>query len=93
MTKTLIGQETPDFLAHCQASTTGNPILERIKDRGAEAVLAIYRLVKNGLVHALDNQAVIQSAAQSRQILADFAAVVGNNVSITFLDDTIFVCG
>jgi hypothetical protein len=90
---TLAPQEMPDFLSHCQASTTGNPVLEQIRDRGADAVLAIFRLVKNGLVHALDNQAVLQSAAQARQILADIAVTVGNSVSVTFIGDTIFVCG
>jgi hypothetical protein len=90
---TVAREEVPDFLSHCQASSTGNPMLEQIKDRGADAVLAIFRLVKNGMVHAIDNQAVLQSAGQSRQILADFASVVGNNLSITFLGDTIFVCG
>jgi hypothetical protein len=36
-----------DFLAHCQASTTGNPLLEQIRDRSSEAALAIFRLCKN----------------------------------------------
>jgi len=86
-------EDSPQFLAHCQASATGNPMLEQIRDRGADTVLAIYRLVKNALVHAIDNRAVTQAAAQSRQILADFAALVGNTASVTFLGDTIFVCG
>jgi hypothetical protein len=85
--------EVADFLSKCQASTTGNPVLEQIRDRGADAVLAMFRLVKNGFVHALDNQAVLQSAGQARQIFCDFSAMVGSNVSITFLGDTIFVCG
>ncbi|MBM4361284.1 MAG: hypothetical protein FJ104_01295 [Deltaproteobacteria bacterium] len=86
-------QAQRDFLAECQASTTGNPILEQIRDRGSDAVLALFRLVKNALVHAIDNRAVTTTAAQSREILSGFAGMVGSNASVTFLGDTIFVCG
>ncbi len=82
-----------DFLAHCQASSTGNPVLEKIRDRGAETVLAVFRLVKNAIVHAVDNRAVTQTAANSAEILRDFSAMVGQTVSLTFIGDTIFVCG
>jgi hypothetical protein len=86
-------EETRDFLSQCQVSTTGNPVLEQIRDRGAEAVLSVFRLVKNAIVHAIDNQAVLQAASQASQILAGFSAMVGNHVSVTFAGDTIFVCG
>jgi hypothetical protein len=82
-----------DFLSHCEAANAGNPVLERIRERGAEAILAVFRLVKNAFVHAIDNRAVTQTAAQSAEIIAGFAATVGQNVSITFIGDTVFVCG
>jgi hypothetical protein len=75
------------------ASTTGNPLLERIRDRSAEATLAVYRLVKNVLVHAIDNDAVVSTAEQSAEILSGFAAEVGGSATITFVEDTVFVCG
>lgn len=84
---------TQDFLAHCVATTTGNPLLERIRDRSSEATLAIYRLAKNALVHAIDNDAVVQTVEQSHKTLCDFAAQIGSGVTLTFADDTIFVCG
>ena len=90
---TVTAEISRDFLAKCVVATTGNPVLEQIRDKGADALLAIFRLSKNALIHAVDNQAVIQSAAQSQRILAEFSAVVGGNVSVTFLQDTIFVCG
>jgi hypothetical protein len=82
-----------DFLAHCVASTTGNPLLERIRDRSAEATLAVYRLAKNAMVHAIDNDAVVTTAEQSAEILSGFAAEVGGAATITFVEDTVFVCG
>ncbi len=81
------------FLAACSAQTSGNPMLESIRDRSAECVLAVYRLVKNALVHAIDNEAVLTTAEQSAQIIDSFADEVGVGVTITFSGDTIFVCG
>jgi hypothetical protein len=82
-----------DFLAHCVASTTGNPLLERIRDRSSEATLAVYRLVKNALIHAIDNDAVVSTAEQSAEILSGFASEVGGSATVTFVEDSVFVCG
>jgi hypothetical protein len=82
-----------DFLAHCVAATTGNPLLEEIRNRSAEAVLAVYRTIKNALVHAIDNDAMRQTAQQSAEILRGFAQEVGSGAVITFAGDTVFVCG
>lgn len=86
-------RENVDFLSLCVASRTGNPILEQIREHSAEAVLAIYRLVKNALVHALDNDAVTETVAQSCDILVRFAAEVGTGATVTFVEDTVFVSG
>ncbi len=82
-----------DFLAHCVAQTTGNPLLEEIRDRSADAALAVFRLAKNALVHAIENDAMVATAEQSRSVLANFTGEIGTGVVVTFLDDTVFVCG
>ncbi|HEX7480906.1 MAG TPA: hypothetical protein VF331_24100 [Polyangiales bacterium] len=82
-----------DFLAACKASDSRNKSLEEIRDKGAEVILAIFRMLKNSLVHAIDNKAVQMTVKDSHQIITDFAATVGGYVSITYVDDTIFVCG
>jgi hypothetical protein len=82
-----------DFLAHCVAATTGNPLLEQIRDRSSEAALAVFRLAKNALVHAIDNEAVVQTVQQSHEILAAFSREVGSGVTLTYAGDTVFVCG
>jgi hypothetical protein len=82
-----------DFLAECRASDSRNQALEDIRDKGAEVILAVFRLLKNSLVHAVDNQAVVLTARETQAFMRDFAAMVGGYVSITFVDDTIFVCG
>src|SRR6185295_10215088 len=82
-----------DFLPHCVASTTGNPLLEQIRDQSSHVVLAVYRLVKNALVHAIDNSAMLETAAQSAEILQGFAAEVALAPTLTFADDSVFVCG
>jgi hypothetical protein len=82
-----------DFLAGCVPATTGNPILEQVRDRGANAALALYRLVKTAMVHSADNQALLQTATQSQEVLSDFAAAIGNSVSITFAGDSVFANG
>jgi HD-GYP domain-containing protein (c-di-GMP phosphodiesterase class II) len=82
-----------DFLAHCVAATTGNPLLEQIRDKSSEAALAVFRLVKNALVHAIDNEAVVQTIQQSHEILTGFSREVGSSVTLTYAGDTVFVCG
>ncbi len=85
--------EKTAFLAACKATDSRNKALEEIRDKGAEVILAIFRLVKNALVHALDNKAVLTTVKESHAIITDFANIVGGYVSITYVDDTIFVCG
>jgi hypothetical protein len=81
------------FLAACKASDSRNKALEEIRDKGSEVILAVFRLVKNSLVHALGNKAVLTTAKETHSIITDFASIVGGYVSITYVDDTIFVCG
>ncbi len=81
------------FLARCVAGTSGNAAVEIIRERGTEAVLAIYRLVKIGLIHAFENDAVGQTLDQTLAILQEFAGLAGDRVTVTFADDTVFVCG
>jgi hypothetical protein len=78
------------FLAACKATDSRNKALEEM---GAEVILAAFRMFKNSLVHAIENRAVAQTITESHTIIIDFAAIVGGQVSITFVDDTIFVCG
>ena len=82
-----------DFLAQCKASDSRNKSLEEIRDKGSEVILAAFRMLKNSLVHAIDNKAVVLTVKESHTIMHDFAAMVGGYVSITFVDETIFVCG
>ncbi|HEX2676008.1 MAG TPA: hypothetical protein VHM19_05195, partial [Polyangiales bacterium] len=60
---------------------------------GAEVILAVFRMLKNSLVHAIDNKAVQMTVKESHAIISDFAVTVGGYVSITYVEDTIFVCG
>ena len=53
----------------------------------------MFRLLKNSLVHALGNKAVLTTVKETFNIISDFASIVGGHVSITYVDDTIFVCG
>lgn len=82
-----------NFLAACKATDSRNKALEEIRDKGAEVILAIFRLVKNSLVHALGNKAVQTTVKETHGIITDFASIVGGYVSITYVEDTIFVCG
>lgn len=86
-------KDKTDFLAACKASDSRNKALEQIRDRGADVILAVFRLLKNALVHAVGNQAVAVTVRDTHAILTEFANIVGGYVSITFVDDTIFVCG
>jgi HD-GYP domain-containing protein (c-di-GMP phosphodiesterase class II) len=82
-----------DFLAACRATDSRNKALEEIRDKGSEVILAIFRLLKNSLVHALGNKAVQTTVKEAHGIIGDFASIVGGYVSITFVDETIFICG
>lgn len=68
-------------------------IVERIRAKSAEILLAVYRIVKNGLVHSVDNAAMRDAGAQGAAVLAGFAAELGGPVTVSFFGDTIFVCG
>jgi hypothetical protein len=86
-------QPNREFIARCVSGTTANPVLEQIREKGAEALLCVFRLIKIAQVHAAENDAVKRTVEQSHKILVDFAGVVGGVVSLTFSDDTVFVCG
>ena len=85
--------EQGEFLARCVAGTSGNDALEQIRDKGADALLALYRLVKIARIHAFENDAVIRTIDQSYGILSEFAELAGGTASFTFVEDSIFVCG
>ena len=55
--------------------------------------MALYRVVKNMLVHNAENEAVVQTLEMSHRILTDFGQLVGNKITVTFVYDTIFVSG
>jgi hypothetical protein len=82
-----------DFLAACKASDSRNKALEEIRDKGSEVILSLFRMLKNSLVHAIGNKAVQMTVKETHGILSDFASTVGGYVSVTYVDDTIFVCG
>jgi hypothetical protein len=86
-------QDRVEFLAACKATDSRNKSLEEIRDKGADVILAIFRLLKNSLVHALGNKAVQTTVKETHGIVSDFASIVGGYVSITYIEDTIFVCG
>jgi hypothetical protein len=67
-----------DYLAYCDAKTMGNPVLKEIRDRGADVVT---------------NEAVVRAVEQCRETLTGFAAITGGPVSVTFADQTVFLCG
>jgi len=86
-------EEKTQFLAACKATDSRNKALEEIRDKGSEVILAMFRMLKNSLVHALGNKAVQVTVKDTHGIVSDFASIVGGFVSITFVDDTIFICG
>src|SRR5262245_26766909 len=85
--------ESRDFLVRAVAASRGNPLLERIRDKGAECLMAVYRVVKIALLHSIDNQAVARTVEPAHEILRDMASTVGAPATITYVGDTIFVCG
>jgi hypothetical protein len=84
---------TEDYLSTGAEGFSGNPHAERIIERSAEALMGVYRVIKNMLVHDPDNEAVVQTLEMSHRILIDFGQLVGNRITITFVFDTIFVSG
>jgi len=81
------------FLQRAVAGAAGNAAVEVIRERGTEAVLAIYRLVKIGLIHSFENDAVGQTLDQTLTILREFSGLAAGAVTVTFAEDTVFVCG
>jgi hypothetical protein len=49
--------------------------------------------VKTALVHASDNAALRDAANRCAALLASFAAEIGGPISLSFLGDTVFICG
>jgi hypothetical protein len=86
-------QDGRSFLDRCVAGSSANAAVEMIRERGTEAVLAVYRLVKIGLIHSFENDAVGQTLDQTLAVLHEFSGIAGGSVTITFVDDTVFVCG
>lgn len=85
--------ERGSFLVHAVTLSTKNVALERIRDRGADVVMAVYRLVKTAFVHALENQAVAAAVTSLGTTVRDFAASTGGAAVVTFVGDTVFVSG
>jgi hypothetical protein len=74
---------TEDYLSTGAEGFSSNP----------EALLALYRIIKNMLVHDAENEAVVQTLEMGHRILTDFGQLVGNKITVTFVYDTIFVSG
>ena len=49
--------------------------------------------MKIGLIHSFDNDAVGKTLDQTRSVLQEFSGLAGGAVTVTFADDTVFVCG
>jgi hypothetical protein len=81
------------FLSYCVPRTIGNPMLRQIHAHGAGVVTAVFRLVKNVMIHAPTNEAVTKAVEQLGAALKEFSAMTGGPTSITFTKDTVFVCG
>lgn len=82
-----------DFLTPCTSSNLSNPVLEEVQARAAEVVLSIHRLAKISLVHAMNNEAVSSRIATTHATLSSFTASIAGVANVTFIQDTIFVCG
>jgi len=92
--ESLYGGGQLDFLDLCAAAGTSNPALEEIQQRSSEVVLAVFRLAKIVVVHAIDNDAVRKIVNNTHEILTTFSGLVGESVTITFVqEESIFVCG
>jgi hypothetical protein len=84
---------TVDFLTPCTSVSLSNPVLEQIQARAAEVVLAVHRIARISLVHAMNNEAVSATIATSHKLLTAFMASIAADASVVFIHDTIFVCG
>ena len=68
---------TEDYLSTGAEGFSGNPHAERIIERSSDALMAVYRVCKNMLVHDADNEAVQQTLELAHKILADFGRLFG----------------
>ncbi len=84
---------TEDYLSTGAEGFESNPHAERIIEGSAQVVLAVYRVCKNMLVHAADNEAVVTTLQTSHEQILEFAGLVGTRVTVTFVYDTVFVSG
>lgn len=82
-----------EFLSLCVASRTGNPMLEEVRERGASVLMAVYRLIKNAMVHAVNNDALLRGAADVEKVVRGFSESTGAMVTLTYHRESIFVCG
>ena len=65
----------------------------QLHEQGAQAITSLHRLVRTALMHAIDNDAVKQSALTAERSIGGLAAVVSGNAAFTFVHDMVFVCG
>ena len=83
-----------DFLAACKATDSRNKSLEEIRDKGADVDPRGLSPAQE-LARARDRatRPVQTTVKETHGIISDFASIVGGYVSITYVEDTIFVCG
>lgn len=82
-----------DFLAHCVTEAVEGSLLEQLQNRSAKVVLAVFRMAKNALVHAANNEVLLEAAEQAAEGLRAYSAETGTPTRFTFAGDTVFVCG
>jgi hypothetical protein len=75
------------------APVDAQALIERIRAKSAEVLLSVFRLVKTALVHSSENAALRDAANRCTTTLNVFAAEIGAPVSLSFLGETVFVCG
>jgi hypothetical protein len=63
------------------------------RDLAAPVVQAIFRLVKQSTLHALDNQAVVRQVEEAVQVVSDYGRRTDQDVSLLFAYGSIFVGG
>jgi hypothetical protein len=76
-----------------EAPLDAQQLIERIRAKSAEVMLSVFRLVKTALVHSSDNAALRDTSNRCASTLAAFSKEIGAPVSLSFLSETVFVCG
>ncbi len=66
---------------------------EQARELGAGLVLAIYRLLKIGQIHSVDNMAVVAQLEQTVDTIRLFTSRTEGRVSLLFAKSTVFVAG